>query len=76
MKRKSKASIKTVTFRANTPITDKYQHVHVEVSADVPPGEQPGDVLDMLKEFVARELKIAKEGEPMPAFSTRRRFRV
>ena len=80
--RKSKAVIKTVSFRANlaqssaSSSLERYQHLHIEATADVPAGEDPRAVLDDLKVFVAQELKVAKEGEtPKPQPAVRGSFR-
>lgn len=69
-----KIRIKSVSFRANTSLDSKFNHIHIEASADVPLNERPEAVLDALKKFVAKELKFAKEGqvETAPA----RRFRI
>ena len=76
MAKKLKSAIKSVTFRANVPVSGQYQHVHVEAAADVAPGDSPSDVIDMLKDFVRSELLAAKNGEPMPKVIARRTFRI
>jgi hypothetical protein len=59
--------IKSVTFRSSIPTGTKFQHLHVEASADVPAGANPSAVLDGVKAFVARELVRARDGEkPKP----------
>lgn len=61
--------IKTVSFRGNIAVGEErsFQHVHVEATADVPKGDDPTRVLEALKEFVARELKVARHGaSPRP----------
>lgn len=74
----ARPKITSVSFRANTPVSSnsKYEHIHVEATAAVGPGESPEKVLDGLKEFVATELRIAKEGERPQPVDARRRFRV
>lgn len=66
--------ITSVSFRSNIALDSKFNHIHIEASADVPAGERPETVVDQLKTFVARELKRAKEGvvPPQPVG----RFRV
>lgn len=76
MARKKRFTIKSVSFRSNVNIDGKYNHAHVEASADVPSGVNPQLVLDELKDFVAQELRRAKEGEPVPVVKTSGRFRV
>jgi len=56
--------IKSVSFRSCVSI-GKFQTVHVEASADVPPSVSPRAALDTVKSFVAAELRRAKEGEPV-----------
>jgi hypothetical protein len=63
--RVKKVRIKTVTFRSSTQIKS-FQHVHIEACADVPEGESAEATLDTLKDFVAKELRRAKEGEVPP----------
>jgi hypothetical protein len=58
-----KIKIKSVSFRANMPLDNRYNHVHIEATADVPAGERPEAVIDQLKLFVAAELKRAKGEE-------------
>lgn len=70
-----RVKIKSVSFRANVS-TAKYEHIHIEATADVPDGERPEAVLDQLKTFVAKELKFAKEGEVVPEPKVRGRFRI
>lgn len=53
--------IKTVSFRSMVELA-RFQHVHIE--ADVPNGVNPAETLEMLKMFVAEELRGAKEGKP------------
>lgn len=60
-----KYKIKSVSFRSNFAVDGKYNHIHVEACADVPVGVNPQAVLDELKDFVANELRRAKEGEPV-----------
>jgi hypothetical protein len=45
------------------PLDNRYNHVHIEATADVPAGERPEAVIDQLKLFVAAELKRAKGEE-------------
>lgn len=61
-----KTKIKSVSFRANVALDVKFNHVHIEASADVPEGTRPEDVVDDLKLWVSKELKRAKEGEVLP----------
>ncbi len=55
-------SIKSVSFRSSIPV-EKFQHVHIEASADVPQGTDPSTVVDRLKVFVAAELRRARDGQ-------------
>ena len=71
-----KYTIKSVSFRGNVAVDGKFNHVHVEAAADVPAGANPQAVLDELKEFVAAELRRAKEGEPVQVQRPSGRFRV
>lgn len=67
-KRPPLVKIKSVTFRSSIPGAKQFQHLHVEASADVPPGANASDILDGVKAFVARELVRAKDGQtPKPA---------
>lgn len=68
MAKKLKSFVKSVTFRSNIEV-EKYRHVHVEAAADIAPGDNPEDVMDMLKVFVAQELRRAKDGK-LPASMT------
>lgn len=54
--------IKTVSFRSSIEV-GKFQHVHIEMSADVEDGQTAREVLDQLKGAVAVELVRAKQGE-------------
>lgn len=77
MTRKKKPAalkITSVSFHANAQMDGKYQHVHIEATAGVGPGENPSDVLDGLKDFVAAELRRAKGEEKI--VTTPGRFRV
>lgn len=60
--RKQKLKITSVSFRANciTDANKKFEHIHVEATASVDSDEDPREVLDGLKEFVASELRAAK----------------
>lgn len=53
--------IRSVSFRANLAI-DKFQHIHIEATADVPKDHEPEQVIEELKDFVARELIRARDG--------------
>jgi hypothetical protein len=68
--------ITSVSFRANCAVDggQKFNHVHIEATAQVDAGKSPAFVLDCLKEFVAEELRIAK-GE-VRTVVTPGRFRV
>jgi hypothetical protein len=57
--------IKTVTFRSNIELKP-YTHAHIEVSVDVPPNTKPEAALEFAKSWVAKELKIAKDGNRQP----------
>lgn len=62
-------TITSVSFRSSVPGPDRFQHLHVEATASVPPGEDAEAVLDGVKDFVARQLVRAKRGEvaaPVP----------
>jgi hypothetical protein len=74
-KRRAQTQIKTVSFRANVDI-EKFRHVHVEASADVPAGVDPRSVVDDLKAFVAAELRRAKEGEVPASVRSDGRFQI
>lgn len=56
-----------VTFRSSVHLKDS-QHAHIEVTAQVGPPtsddnrEDARKTLDELKDFVAEELKVVKEG--------------
>jgi hypothetical protein len=63
MKRKQLTVIKSVSFKANCSVEGRFNHVHIEAAADVPIGVSPRAVLEDLKEFVATELKRAKDGD-------------
>jgi hypothetical protein len=69
-------AIKSVSFRGNiaTSIQNRFQHVHIEAAADVLPDQSPREVLDFLQEFVARELKRARDGETAPPVPRSSRF--
>lgn len=54
--------IRTITFRSNVAI-GKFQHAHIEVTADVPLNRKPESVLVDLQRFVAKELTKVREGE-------------
>lgn len=54
--------IKSVSFRSNIEV-GRFQHLHIEMSADVAEGETAREVLDALKNAVAMELIRAKNGE-------------
>lgn len=75
-KRNSKARIKQVSFRGNIAVDGKFQHVHIEAIADVPPGEDPSVTLDVLKEWVGEELKVSRDGVRTEVVAPARRFRV
>jgi len=68
-----RGQISSVTFRSCIQLAP-FQHAHVEACATVLPGQNPQSILDSVKDFVAEELRRAKEGEP-PAKQTRRSFR-
>lgn len=68
--------IKSVSFRANVSVDGKYNHIHIEASADVPEGRKPEDVLETLKGWIAYELRKAKEGEAQVPVVPTGRFRV
>lgn len=68
-----KLRVKSVTFRSSVQLKS-FQHAHIEASADVPEGVNPSVVVEFLKEFVANELRVAKEGEVRPEPAGR--FRV
>lgn len=55
-------AIDRVTFRSSIQIK-QFQHVHVEAGAAVPEGADPSAVLHRVKQFVAAELRRAKEGD-------------
>jgi len=71
LEKASETRIKSVSFRSCVTIA-QFRTVHIEASADVPVGVDPTKVVEDLKNFVASELKIAKDGEVRPV---RRRFR-
>ena len=73
MARKNAARVDRVSFRSSIEV-GPYQHVHVEASAAVPAHQNPSDVVDELKVFVAAELKAAKEGRT-PTAKAAARFR-
>lgn len=54
--------IDRVTFRTSIEL-EKFQHAHVEASAPVSAKEKPEAVMEELKTFVIRQLKVAKYGE-------------
>lgn len=58
----SKVKVVRVSFRSSVEIKP-YQHAHVELTADVLPGQTVAQVLDDLKLQVAAELRRAKTGE-------------
>jgi hypothetical protein len=62
MRKLKQVKIKSVSFRSSIQLKE-FQHVHIEAAADVPVGESAGHTLDVLKKFVAAELRRAKEGE-------------
>lgn len=66
--------IKTLSFRSSLQLKP-FQHVHIEATADVPAGATPGVVMEVLKAYVAAELRIAKEGFPTPQPHVDGRFR-
>lgn len=53
--------IKTVTVRCNIELKP-YQHVHVEMTAELAPSDSVGGVIDELKKRIAVELMISKFG--------------
>lgn len=60
--------IKTISFRSMIELR-RFQHAHIEVTADVPVGGGAADTLNELKHFVAEQLRIVKEGrtvQPAP----------
>ena len=58
-----KVIVKTVSFRASLPLTEKYRTVHLELTADVPPGASTEQVLEHLKLEVAANLIALKNGD-------------
>jgi hypothetical protein len=72
-KKAAQVKIKSVTVRSSIQLKS-FQHLHIEASADVPLGEEPEAVVDQLKSFVAKELKIAKEGRVVPQPAVQGRF--
>lgn len=72
MKNRSIVKITSVSFRSSVQLKP-FQHVHVEATAQVLPGQTADRVLDLLKTFVANELRRAKEGDVLPVAG---RFRI
>jgi hypothetical protein len=72
-KTKKPVVIRSVTVRSSIQLKS-FQHLHIEASADVPDGEAPEYVVDKLKAFVAKELKVAKEGRVVPQPAVQGRF--
>ena len=54
--------LKEVMFEANAEVK-QFHHVKVGATATVQEGEDPSDVLDQLKRWVAQELAICKRGD-------------
>lgn len=62
---KNPFKIDRVSFRSSIELKP-YQHAHIEASAAVGSNDDPSQVLDNLKRFVADELTYAKEGDKRP----------
>lgn len=63
-----RVKITQVTFRSMVMV-GKFQTVHIEASAQVGAGESPSEVLAGVKQFVAAELRRARDGvrqKPVP----------
>lgn len=63
--RKKGFRIKEVSFRSNVELKP-YMHSHIEVKLEVAAGQDPKEALEFAKDWVAEQLKVAKEGDRQP----------